>query len=266
MDKELQDKAWAVLPKEFREEVKSNYQQVRQRYEYPASEYDVAISTGAMWALESLFGKHNLTSDADEVKPAELQPDTSQKKPFKVGDTITVSGWTVYSIKPSYIELHKKTCVGMTHVITVNEKDILSFGHQPQELHVGDKVDVTGWKVIRYRNDTLILKREMAYGSHVINLEESDLKRDTFTQPESDKHAINIKGYDNNAARLQAATAAMQGILANDRLFDSVIEVYKKTTGSRDTFAATAIAARMQADALLDELGITGKGDGDERK
>lgn len=53
MNKELQDKAWAVLPKEFREEVRNMYD---------------SVSAGGETAvvLRELFGKHNLTSDIYE--------------------------------------------------------------------------------------------------------------------------------------------------------------------------------------------------------
>lgn len=285
MKKELQDKAWAVLPKEVREEVKKMYDAVS-AWEKTAE------------VLGTLFGKHNLFSDTEteemliisrkaaeefydkyfgerlcEVNMSNLRKDiiilfggkcrvgedniglNKTKPKFKVGDIVTVPYWTVCNIKPSYIELCKKTCVGITHVITVNEKDILSFGYQPQELHVGDKVDITGWKVIRYRNGTLILKREMAYGFHVINLEESDLKRDTFTLLESGKNTIDIKGYDNNMNRLQVATAAMQGLLT-------------ATSGEKITLRVKSLAIAKEAvtyaDALLAE--INGKGGGDERK
>lgn len=58
MDKTLQDLAWSLLPKEFKEEVKKYYQGV--------CRYDNLYSAlGATEILELLFGKHNLTSDAE---------------------------------------------------------------------------------------------------------------------------------------------------------------------------------------------------------
>lgn len=50
MNKELQDKAWSVLPKEFKEEVKKLYRE----YTFTREGYYV-----------ELFGLHNLTSDAE---------------------------------------------------------------------------------------------------------------------------------------------------------------------------------------------------------
>lgn len=50
MNKELQDKAWSVLPKEFKEEVKELYHE----YTFTREGY-----------YTELFGLHNLTSDAE---------------------------------------------------------------------------------------------------------------------------------------------------------------------------------------------------------
>lgn len=52
MDKELIDKAWRCLPREFREEVKKIYKTQYLRVERIA-------------LLCNLFGAHNLTSDAE---------------------------------------------------------------------------------------------------------------------------------------------------------------------------------------------------------
>lgn len=59
MTKELQDLAWAVLPKEFKEEVKFEYH--RAATKASKEEYDL----GFMHAHEGMFGIHNLTSDAE---------------------------------------------------------------------------------------------------------------------------------------------------------------------------------------------------------
>ena len=55
MTKELQDYAWSILPKEFKEEVK-------RLYRIADSDVDQMI---AMIMLENVFGLHNLTSDAE---------------------------------------------------------------------------------------------------------------------------------------------------------------------------------------------------------
>ena len=59
MTKELQDLAWSVLPKEFKEEVKFEYHRVATKAS--KEEYDL----GFMHAHEGMFGIHDLTSDAE---------------------------------------------------------------------------------------------------------------------------------------------------------------------------------------------------------
>ncbi|OKY84331.1 MAG: hypothetical protein BHV69_09935 [Bacteroidales bacterium 52_46] len=59
MDKTTQDLAWSVLPKEFKEEVKKSY-----RY-YSCMAKD-QYDCGIVDCIETIFGKHNLTSDTEE--------------------------------------------------------------------------------------------------------------------------------------------------------------------------------------------------------
>ena len=68
MDIELIDKAWACLPREFKEKVKKKYARcvkidADDNPNLPAYAVKSAISRMAL--LEKLFGIHNLTSDAD---------------------------------------------------------------------------------------------------------------------------------------------------------------------------------------------------------
>lgn len=58
MDKKLQGLAWSLLPKEFKEEVKKSY-----RY-YSCMAKD-QYDCGIVDTIETIFGKHNLTSDAE---------------------------------------------------------------------------------------------------------------------------------------------------------------------------------------------------------
>ncbi len=56
MNTELQNKAWSVLPKEFKEEVKKEYYDCK---------HCNADTCAIEIELETVFGKHNLTSDAE---------------------------------------------------------------------------------------------------------------------------------------------------------------------------------------------------------
>lgn len=76
MNKELQNKAWAVLPKEFREEVKKLYTDVLDAIKSDDPD-DRKWGYYRINLLEDLFGKHNLTSDTEPK--------------FKVGDKVVVS-------------------------------------------------------------------------------------------------------------------------------------------------------------------------------
>ena len=68
MNKELIDRVWACLPREFKEKVKKKYARCVKIDEddnphLPAYAVKSAISRRAL--LEKLFGEHNLTSDAE---------------------------------------------------------------------------------------------------------------------------------------------------------------------------------------------------------
>lgn len=68
MTKELQDLAWSVLPKEFKEEVKKYYHTLHEQYlDYAGLHFDNAKAKvkERIVTLEHFFGVHNLTSDAE---------------------------------------------------------------------------------------------------------------------------------------------------------------------------------------------------------
>ena len=68
MDIELIDRAWACLPREFKEKVKKKYARCVKIDEDDNSTlpaYAVKSATSRKALLEKLFGHHNLTSDAE---------------------------------------------------------------------------------------------------------------------------------------------------------------------------------------------------------
>lgn len=66
MTKELQDLAWSVLPKEFKEEVKETYREYTEKIATKSEpEYRIVGYIAAQTELELLFGEHYITSDAD---------------------------------------------------------------------------------------------------------------------------------------------------------------------------------------------------------
>ena len=66
MNKELIDRAWRVLPAEFKEEVKESYKEYTEKISAKSEpEYRIAGYIAAHTELELLFGIHNLTSDTE---------------------------------------------------------------------------------------------------------------------------------------------------------------------------------------------------------
>lgn len=67
MNKELQDLAWSVLPKEFHEEVKKMFEEDKKHPEiHTTCGITTAYHNNMGQRLIDLFGLHNLTSDAEE--------------------------------------------------------------------------------------------------------------------------------------------------------------------------------------------------------
>lgn len=201
MNKELQDKAWNCLPKEFREEVKKMYDAVS-AWEKTAE------------VLETLFGKHNLTSDTTP------QPDTSQKEPFKVGDKAVVKqGLGKFEVvKIVYYDAEEKTY----RVEFENEDAVGNLWYSFKELEPYTKPQPK-------------------------NLFSKNVENENHSGDTSQK-TPNLR----SNLRLQVATAAMQGILANPNIIMSC-------GGMEDNQEYITKHAVIYADALI--AGINGKGE-----
>lgn len=85
MDKELQNKAWSVLPKEFKEEVKKLYTDALDASNSPHEPDDRKWGNYRVALLEKLFGIHNLTSDAEGEEM--LYADKSKVQKIFAGQT-----------------------------------------------------------------------------------------------------------------------------------------------------------------------------------
>lgn len=96
MDKELQNSAWSVLPKEFKEEVKREY------YHDDSNPFELA-------QLEAIFGIHNLISDTEEE-----------------GELLTVSRSKVQRIFAGQTEIQKNTpCKTILHYEAAAKTELL---------------------------------------------------------------------------------------------------------------------------------------------
>ena len=97
MNKELIDKAWACLPREFKEKVKKEYARcvkidADDNPNLPAYAVKSAISRRAL--LEKIFGEHNLTSDAEgDAKDRAKEPKPAEPKEDKHFDSILKDGF-----------------------------------------------------------------------------------------------------------------------------------------------------------------------------
>ena len=63
MNKELQDLAWAILPKEFKEDVRTIYAATMRMVDKRESAEQIYVNK--LSTLEGIFGFDNLTSDAE---------------------------------------------------------------------------------------------------------------------------------------------------------------------------------------------------------
>lgn len=173
MEKELQDKAWAVLPKEFKEEVKRIYK----------SEY--VLDRGyqpsfVMMCLIMLFGEHKLTSDTDETANV-----VSKTKPkFKVGDKVMV------------MNIIPRKYVGEVGVVA-------SFSEGFYDIKLLDGGGVMSREDDLEPYDNTLFSKNTENGNHIVDSEHK-LKIGRYN--------IGVDTYLLEP-RLQVATAAMQGLL-----------------------------------------------------
>ena len=213
MNKELQDKVWAVLPNEFREEVKKMYNDLLNEHITPDIEDGV---NNRMLILEEIFSYHNLTSDTEE------STNVASKPKFKVGDRVKVSNGII----------------GRIYGIGIL---------QPLEYFVLAKEAKGGWysesDIELYTEPHNVEDETVSKPTHLSDMEEEKSEPAASTLP----------------IRLQVATAAMQGILANGN--HRIMDVFINHKDVQEAFTLVAQASRKQADALLAEYGYEKKGD-----
>lgn len=148
MTKELQDLAWSVLPKEFKEEVKEDYNYAILNREYAKQQI-----------LENLFGEHNLTSDAegeDEVltvsrkKVQEEYAVISKELSHRDTDAEDYIAWNY--VKMTFGELFGSNCLpdnvdSSESNVDSSRGNVDSLEPKPAEpkFKVGDRVRVKGY-------------------------------------------------------------------------------------------------------------------------
>lgn len=238
MDIELIDKAWACLPKEFKEEVKEIYLNAVVRH--PGG-YNHKTDL-----LKYLFGHHNLTSDAEEEEML-----TVPRK--KVQRAYNTSREIVKAENPDSLmySMH-------TQIMCVLENIFGSKCLPDEDAHednfakfkVGDKVrvkfnakelhsnpdpskNIYYWQTARDKYLGKVFKITDIWKSGTITLNTAEVMfwepfdLEPYTEPKDDKHFDNIlkDGFrDHN--RLHIAAMIAQGIMANSnpQMVDTNVE------------------------------------------
>lgn len=283
MNKELFDRAWACLPREFREEVKKMY--------FNSRKYDGRIAC----ACEKLFGTHNLTSDAEgeemltvsrkrvqEMYAANerIKADFPDRETAHISDHINHVLRHLFGSKclPDDLSKLQASC-RQVNVDSLpqnppencdNKSHISADCNKPAEpkFKIGDKV--------RYRPSGEVYEVEGKTGRQhyalkgwLTDIVESDLEPYTRSNPNpsnsrelklstaEDKSEVNyvnlsqnIKNCDN---RLQIAAMAMHGILSNGNAIQYAINNFRLQDGSRNRYQAVAECSLAFADALIAE-------------
>lgn len=282
MNKDLQDHVWSILPKEFKEEVKYEYNRVATKAR--KDEYDL----GFMHAHEGIFGIHILTSDADEEEEMLYVSRKQVQKMYSYNEEELTKDPTnkgALLLKLRLDALFGSKCrpdegtdctpveVGVAENTTTSNVGSLEPKPAEPKFHVGQRV--------RCLNDgeTYIVLAKV--GKHHYSLQgvEHDVHEDylePYTEPtdlnkssetctdncSSQNHFVVkdemvdniIKDGFKNHNRLNIAAMAMQGILSNIDLFKNVLETGMETLGGDGiSFRAVAKSSFLFADALINE-------------
>lgn len=131
MNKELQDLAWAILPKEFKEDVRTIYAATMRMVDKRESAEQIYVNK--LSTLEGIFGFDNLTSDAEgkgmltcekskvqrlyaEQSDFRDQKDDCLWKDYEVRDVILMVLQELFGSKCLPDELREKNIASMTVV------------------------------------------------------------------------------------------------------------------------------------------------------
>lgn len=204
MDKTLQDLAWSVLPKEFKEEVKDDYKELVSALDYfqnkislnneECDRCDLIREKRAIY--NKYFGHDNLTSDAEgeemltvsRKRVQEVYNKYAHYVGFKLQPLLNLFGSKCLP-EPSKLQAScRQVNVDSSH----GNVDSLEPKPAEPKFHVGDKVTVTAKSVSLYPRPGIIAGQteipgqwvvlvEMASGTFPYNLGESELE--PYTDP-----------------------------------------------------------------------------------
>lgn len=232
MNKELQDKAWSVLPKEFKEEVKKLYRE----FTFTREGYYV-----------ELFGLHNLTSDAEGEEMLTI-PRRKVQEMYARNDAICNA-----SERPKdYLEPRYE----YADAITLTLADLFGSKCLPDDADSSEKKENRCEKCGAPNSSICAHMNCQDYPSQSEpkpaepEEESRNLSQETAN---CDKHFDNIlKGSFRNERRLNIAAMAMQGIVSNPTAMNGP----KLIDGDEEILAKWSLKF---ADALIAECELTEK-------
>ena len=227
MTKELQDHVWSILPKEFKEEVKKEY---RKGY---------VCETLTM--LITLFGHHNLTSDAEEEEILTVPRKDIVELFQEVQKTISQCKGTALAVQS----------VGIKNVLWS------FFGSKC----LPDNIATSAPNVDSSHGNIDSLSQNPPENCNKANhistddskpAEPTDFGKEVNfpTKKQSRNFSQETANCDN---RLQIAAMAMQGILSNENAIQYAINNFRLQDGSRNRYQAVAECSLAFADALIAE-------------
>lgn len=225
MTKELQDHVWSILPKEFKEEVKKEY---RKGY---------VCETLTM--LITLFGHHNLTSDAEEEGMLTVSRKRVREM-YAANERIKADS---HDKETAHISDH------INHVL----KHLFGFKCLPDEEQIAENANCSNVDSLSQNPPENCNSENHISTDDSKPAEPTDFGREV-NFPTKNNPTIYLKKSKNCDNRLQIAAMAMQGILSNIDLFKNALETGTEIlSGDGIPYRAVAKASLLFADALIAE-------------
>lgn len=250
MNKELRDLAWSLLPKGFKEEVKVAYKRLT------STKYlQDSFGRGMKAQLETLFGHHNLTSDAEReeellaIPRSVIQDVYRRAKRDRDKENVSPSDKDCYDSNIKLLKgLFGSNCLP-------DDGDNLSPEPKPAEpkYHIGQRVRHIPTRLVDVIDGISQSAPYIYHFKHMVDpingqgIFESDLE--PYTEPEASActddcpSQYKSQNFDNilknsfsKERRLNVAAMAMQGILANshqemiDMKIDQVVKLAIEVT------------------------------------
>lgn len=268
MTTELQNRAWKILPKEFREEVKREHN-LRDKFGYK----------NVVWVYERIFGRHNLTSDTEGEEMLTVSRKRVQEFYSKCKE-VTMNPYSY----PDYSHESALSRIALLDILFGSKclpDNVDSLSQNPvencdNESHISTDCDKPAepkyhiGQLVRCLNDreTYIVLAKVGKYHYSLQGVEHDVHEDylePYTEPEEDKaeeiadkaiepvekyfdHIINRSF--SKERRLHIAAMAMQGLLSNAHWLASKKDYAQRQCGDNIDEAAWFLLKEVAEDAV----------------